>query len=93
MAKKQTKEPVETTETPIEVTEAVVENEKDKDEAKKQTKEPVEKTGKVYKFTSKNRFLTVGACDVQFIDGKAETSNLEVARILAKIDGVTLVEE
>ncbi|EGG86885.1 MAG: hypothetical protein ACLVD8_17730 [Enterocloster sp.] len=47
---------------------------------------------KVYHFTSKKKFLTCAGLGVQFMDGKASTDNLEVARALAKIDGVELVE-
>ena len=50
-------------------------------------------TAKVYKFQSANKFLTCTALGVQFINGKAETENLEVAKALAKIDGVTLIEK
>lgn len=49
-------------------------------------------TEKVYRFTSTNKFLTCAALGVQFINGMASTTNLTVARALAKIDGVTLVE-
>ena len=45
------------------------------------------KAEKVYKFT------TCSAVGVQFIDGKAETKSLEVAKVLATLDGVTLIEE
>lgn len=48
---------------------------------------------KVYKFTSADKFLSCVALGVQFIDGTASTTNLGVARALAKIDGVTLVED
>lgn len=51
------------------------------------------KAEKVYKFTSKNKYLTCSAVGVQFIDGKAETKSLEVAKVLATLDGVTLIEE
>ncbi len=49
--------------------------------------------GKVYKFVSNNKFLTCSSVGVQFINGKAETRSLEVAKILATLSGVTLVEE
>ncbi len=49
--------------------------------------------GKVYKFVSDNKFLTCSSVGVQFINGKAETRSLEVAKILATLSGVTLVEE
>ena len=48
---------------------------------------------KVYKFKSENPYLTVGSLGIQFRGGKAETSNLNVARALAKVGGVELVEE
>lgn len=51
------------------------------------------KAEKVYKFTSENKFLTCSAVGVQFIDGKAETKSLEAAKVLATLDGVTLIEE
>lgn len=49
-------------------------------------------TEKVYTFESANKFLSCTALGVQFINGTASTTNLAVARALAKIDGVTLVE-
>ena len=49
-------------------------------------------TEKVYKFKSADKFLSCAALGVQFINGTASTTNLAVARALAKIDGVTLVE-
>ena len=49
--------------------------------------------GKVYKFVSDNKFLTCSFVGVQFISGKAETSSLEVAKVLATLSGVTLVED
>lgn len=51
------------------------------------------KAEKVYKFISKNKYLTCSAVGVQFIDGKAETKSLEAAKVLATLDGVTLIEE
>lgn len=48
---------------------------------------------KVYKFQSENKFLTCTALGVQFVDGKAEVKSLEVAKALANIQGVTLIEE
>ena len=50
-------------------------------------------TEKVYKFVSQNKFLTCTNLGVQFINGKAEVKDLAVARELAKIAGVTLVED
>lgn len=52
-----------------------------------------EKEVKVYRFISKSKFLTCAALGVQFINGKATTTNLEVAKELAKIDGVEIVED
>lgn len=49
--------------------------------------------GKVYKFVSDNKFLTCSSVGVQFINGKAETPSLEVAKVLATLSGVTLVED
>lgn len=48
---------------------------------------------KEYKFTSTNKFLTVSSLGVQFINGKATVTDVEVARALATIDGVELVED
>lgn len=48
---------------------------------------------KVYKFKSENPYLTVGSLGIQFRGGKAETSNLNIAKALAKVGGVELVEE
>jgi hypothetical protein len=48
---------------------------------------------KVYKFVSDNKFLTCTALGVQFMNGKAETDSLEVAKALVKISGVTMIEE
>jgi len=64
----------------------------EKETAKKETakKEPKEK---VYKFQSANKWLTCTGLGVQFVDGKAETVKLEVAKELVKLDGVTLIEE
>ena len=72
------------TETPVmepEVTETPVMEEVKQEEAK------------VYKFKSENPYLTVAFLGVQFRKGKAETTNLEVAKALAKVGGVELVEE
>lgn len=49
--------------------------------------------GKVYKFVSDNKFLTCSSVGVQFINGKAETYSLEVAKVLATLSGVTLMED
>lgn len=50
-------------------------------------------TEKVYKFKSEDKFLSCVALGVQFFNGTASTTNLTVARALAKIDGVTLIED
>lgn len=55
--------------------------------------EPKAEKARVYRFTSTNPYLTVAYLGIQFTDGKAETDNLAVARALAKIGGVELVEE
>lgn len=47
----------------------------------------------VYKFISENKFLTCVGLGIQFVDGKAETDNLEIAKALCKISGVTRVED
>lgn len=48
---------------------------------------------KVYHFKSANKFLSCAGLGVQFIDGKASTTNLAVAKALVKIEGVELVED
>ena len=48
---------------------------------------------KVYKFVSDNKYLTCASLGVQFVNGRAETTNLEVAKALATKSGVTLIEE
>lgn len=48
---------------------------------------------KVYHFTSKKKFLTCAGLGIQFVNGKASTDKLEVAKALVKIDGVELVEK
>lgn len=50
-------------------------------------------TEKVYNFKSANKFLSCVALGVQFFDGKASTTDINVARALAKIDGVELIED
>ena len=67
-----------------------------KNEEKKATdKTQAKKTegAKVYNFISKKKFLTCAGLGVQFMNGKASTNNLEVAKALVKIDGVELVED
>lgn len=60
--------------------------------AKKATT-PAQEPKKVYKFKSENPYLTVADLGIQFRGGVAETSNLNIARALAKVGGVELVEE
>lgn len=48
---------------------------------------------KVYKFISQNKFLTCTALGIQFMNGKAETTDLAVAKELVKISGVQMVED
>lgn len=52
-----------------------------------------DKPKKVYHFTSENPYLTVSAVGVYFSNGKASTDNLAVAKYLAGLEGVELVEE
>ncbi len=66
---------------------------KGKGESKPKGKGESKPKGKVYKFVSDNKFLTCSSVGVQFINGKAETSSLEVAKVLATLSGVTLVED
>lgn len=65
----------------------------DAKETAKAKKETAKATKKVYKFQSSNKFLSCTALGIQFVNGKAETEKIEVAKALAKIDGVTLIEE
>ena len=60
---------------------------------KKTAPEEQKEAKKVYRFTSVNPFLSCVSLGVQFVDGKATTDDLSVARALATIDGVELVEE
>ena len=55
--------------------------------------EPKQEAIKSYKFKSENPYLTVGFLGIQFRNGKAETTNLNVARALAKIGGVEMIED
>lgn len=52
-----------------------------------------DKPKKVYHFTSENPYLTVSAVGVYFSNGKASTDNLAVAKYLAGLEGVELVEK
>lgn len=54
---------------------------------------PAKEAKKVYTFKAENPFLSCASLGVQFVDGKATTDDLSVARALATIDGVELVEE
>lgn len=67
--------------------EGMQENGVEKAEAKATVKE------KVYNFVCSNKYLTVASLGVQFINGKATVKDLSVARALATIDDVTLVED
>ena len=79
---------------PEETTETKAPEETEGDTQKEEkAKATTAKADKVYKFTSKNKYLTCSAVGVQFIDGKAETKSLEAAKVLATLDGVTLIEE
>ena len=69
-------------ETPVVETEEVVETPQE---------EPAQ--AKVYKFTSSNKYLTVAHLGIQFREGKASTTNLEIAKALARVGGVELVED
>ena len=55
--------------------------------------EPKQENAKVYQFKSENPYLTVTHLGIQFREGKASTTNLEIAKALAKVGGVELVEE
>lgn len=62
-------------------------------EAKETKQQAKKEEKKVYKFTSTNKFLTCAGLGVQFINGKATTTNLAVAKALVNIAGVELVED
>ena len=66
--------------------------------AEQTTKKTAEQTKKadsvkVYNFKSANKFLTCAHLGVQFINGTASTTNLEIAKALVKIEGVELIED
>lgn len=63
------------------------------DEKQEQEEKKEGKPKKVYHFTSENPYLTVSAVGVYFSNGKASTDNLAVAKYLAGLEGVELVEE
>lgn len=69
-----------------------VENMQDQQD-QKAPEEKVQVEEKAYKFVSSNKYLTVSSLGVQFVNGKATVTDLTVARALATIDGVTLVED
>lgn len=48
---------------------------------------------KVYKLRSTNKFLTVSALGVQFMNGKFQTTDPDVAKALMDFAGVELEEE
>ena len=56
-------------------------------------KEAKSAPAKVYHFKSADKFLSCVSLGVQFVNGTASTTDLAVARALAKIEGVTLVED
>lgn len=58
-----------------------------------QEKKKEGKPKKVYHFTSENPFLSVSSVGVYFSKGKASTDNLAIAKYLAGLEGVELVEE
>lgn len=60
---------------------------------KKTAPEEQKEAKKVYHFTSVNPFLSCVSLGVQFVDGKATTEDVAVARALATIDGVELADE
>lgn len=93
-AKKTATKPVEDTKE-VKAKENTGAKEKAPVEAVETATKPVEevKPVKVYNFTSENKFLTVTSLGVQFIDGKASTTDLAVARALATIDGVEHIED
>lgn len=84
------KQETELQETEAQDTEAQASTEK---QEKEQEAPQEEVKAKTYKFTSSNKYLTVANLGIQFRDGKAETTNLEVAKALAKVGGVEMVEE
>ena len=61
--------------------------------AKETTEQAKGGAEKVYRFKSVNKYLSCASLGVQFIKGEATTTDIAVARALAKIDGVTLVED
>lgn len=74
-------------------TEALTEGAVSPEVTPEQEEKKEDKPKKVYHFTSENPYLTVSAVGVYFSDGKASTDNLAVAKYLAGLEGVELVEE
>lgn len=89
-ARKSNKEP-EATNAPEKDVKTAPESDPAKGNNKEKPKE--EPKVKVYEFTSENKYLTVASLGVQFVGGKASTTNLGIARELAKISGVSLVDK
>lgn len=58
-----------------------------------ETAKPAESAKKVYKLRSINKFLTVSALGVQFMNGKFQTKDPAVAKALLDFVGVELEEE
>lgn len=87
-ARKSNKEP-EATNAP----EKEVKTAPESDPAEANSKEKPKEEAKVYEFTSENKYLTVASLGIQFVGGKASTTNLGIARELAKISGVSLVDK
>lgn len=54
---------------------------------------PKKEAKKVYTFKAENPFLSCASLGVQFVNGVATTEDLAVARALATIDGVELVDD
>lgn len=95
-ARKNNKEP-EATKAPEEEVKTAPESDTVEANNEEKPKEEPEATkapeAKVYEFTSENKYLTVSALGIQFVGGKASTTNLGIARELAKISGVSLVDK
>lgn len=64
-----------------------------KTEEPKVTTTPAKAEPKSFTFVSENPYLSVTSLGVQFVGGKATVTDVAVARALATIDGVTLVEK
>ena len=55
--------------------------------------EAKQEQAKVYQFKSENPYLTVAYLGIQFREGKASTTSLGIAKALAKMGGVELIED